>query len=893
MNGDDTQGFTTPRAPLQISVFPPKPAPSTGTEPDPTGGFSEVTPGAKATQAGVDTGGFTEAAPPGPKIAPPATPTGGFTEAPPQQPSLWQKAIEPITSIPQSYRELEAKGRAEMGKGVEAIGKGQYGTGAIQTGFGAFDWLTSPLMAPVYSALSKPVEQATGIPAETTDVYASLFLPVIGFGTEITRALKGNVLEKILNPQAVSPIAEQAGASIREAGGTAARQTEQTAAQVEPFHRIVNAMPEADRLDFIGYVEGRSNRLPLADPKLQQFADVLRDTFEARKTKLQGMSQTSQMSFIQDYFPHLWQDPKKARQFLAGYGKMGTAAALKKRTIPTVADGLAAGLKLRTTNPIEATMDYVRNMDRFIATSEMLDAARSAGTVKYYRPGSRNVPEGWVELSGRGSIKSTPAGPMIAHAPADWARVFNNYISRGFYGTDVGGNIFEAAQKSSNAITAMELGLSGFHAFTMANEGIVSEVARGIQEIVGGKPFKGFRTLVGAPITPVTQAIKGRKFQDIYLGRNPGTPEYRQIVDLLEKAGGRAVGRAHAPDYRFTAMGSYWQSFMRGSLKQEMADGLRDVRNRKLVGGVKFASNQIGRIMQTVAAPIFEKYIPVLKNGAFYSNMKSWLEMNPGASHDQQLAAARQIWDSIDNRFGEMVQDNIFWNKFVKQSAQLAMRSYSWNLGTIREIGGGVKDITQGQFTPRAAYVVALPIVNAAMNSVYQKLKTGQWPQDEHDLIAPRTGAMVPGIGGKGQVPERIMLPGYQKDVVGWFNDWRQEAKNKIATGPAKVGEMISGEDWRGDWISTSKTVPGWLADYFQFAASSFVPISVKSLVQGQPRGSKLGGIETMMGIREAPAPLQDPQGYARMKEAQRRRAEEIAKYRARSQKRKYGGSGE
>jgi len=47
------------------------------------------------------------------------------------------------------------------------------------------------------------------------------------------------------------------------------------------------------------------------------------------------------------------------------------------------------------------------------------------------------------------------------------------------------------------------------------------------------------------------------------------------------------------------------------------------------------------------------------------------------------------------------------------------------------------------------------------------------------------------------------------------------------------------------------------------------------------------------MGIREAPAPLQDPQGYARMKEAQRKRAEEIARYREKSQKRKYGGSGE
>ncbi|MGI8570354.1 MAG: hypothetical protein ACR2KT_15545, partial [Methylocella sp.] len=30
---------------------------------------------------------------------------------------------------------------------------------------------------------------------------------------------------------------------------------------------------------------------------------------------------------------------------------------------------------------------------------------------------------------------------------------------------------------------------------------------------------------------------------------------------------------------------------------------------------------------------------------------------------EEKEAAARTIWDSIDNRFGEMVQDNIFWSK--------------------------------------------------------------------------------------------------------------------------------------------------------------------------------------------------------------------------------------
>jgi len=481
---------------------------------------------------------------------------------------------------------------------------------------------------------------------------------------------------------------------------------------------------------------------------------------------------------------------------------------------------------------------------------------------------------------------------MVAHAPADWARVYNNFISRGYYEYESGGKIFDAAQKSSNSITAMELGLSGFHLFTMAVEGITSDVARGIQEIVGGKPFKGFKTITGAPIAPVRQAFTGKKLQRIYLGRNPGTPEWSKITDLLEKAGGRAVGRSHAPDYRFTAMGSYWQSFMRGSLKQEMAEGARGIRDRKLVGSAKFVANQMGRIMQTVAAPIFDHYIPMLKNGAFYDNMKSFLDLHPTASQEEQIRAAQQIWDSIDNRFGEMVQDNIFWNKMLKQSAQLAMRSYSWNLGTVREIGGGVKDIVKGEFTPRAAYVIALPIVNATLNAVYQKLHTGQWPDQMQDLIAPRTGGMVPGIGGKGAVPERVSLPGYMKDVLGWYNDPRQEAENKLATGPRVAWEVLAtGKDWRGDPISTAQLGSAdWLIDYFQFVASSYVPISVKSLSQGQPRGSHITPKESVAGIREAPAYLQDPKGYEAMLKSQRNKGEYLKRAHEKAQERKYGG---
>ena len=66
--------------------------------------------------------------------------------------------------------------------------------------------------------------------------------------------------------------------------------------------------------------------------------------------------------------------------------------------------------------------------------------------------------------------------------------------------------------------------------------------------------------------------------------------------------------------------------------------------------------------------PLFEKYIPLLKNGAFYENMSKWLMTNPNATREEQVNAARQVWDSVDNRFGELVQDNIFMNKVIKQA---------------------------------------------------------------------------------------------------------------------------------------------------------------------------------------------------------------------------------
>lgn len=878
-----------PDEPLRITIRPQRPPPPAGFVP--IEGASQPPPGFVPVQNGKST------------VEPPP----GFvpTSNPVQHPSALSQAIEPFTSLPSEYSRIVNEAMERVGKGVEQMGtKGSRLEGAFNTVAGALDFTTAPLSAPIHTIAGMPLERNLGIPHQWTEFAAMLGIPGIGLASTSKGKDVLKPLEKIFSPGTISPKAGEAEASIRSAGGQAARDTATTAKEMEPYHKVVNAASEPERLAFLDYVEGRSTThagMTYRNPQVRELADKLKTAMELRQTKLQNLPSKAQMGFVEDYFPHFWQDPAAAtafvQKFAGGSGKQGSGASLRKRTIPTIADGIAAGLKPLTTDPIEAAMRYVTSMDKFIASTEVLDVAKANGTVRYIRPktmgasghpDSFRVPDGWVAIKGRGATDATGAQ---AYAPADWARVYNNFIDRGVHASEAWGPVYNAAQHASNTITALELGLSGYHAFTMANEAVISEVARGISQLVGGKPIRALGTIASSPAAPVRTAWHGHKAEQVYLGRTPGTPDMRRIVDLQTAAGGRAVGKSHAADYRFSAMGSYWTAFKRGAIKNEMAQSWQNVKGSPVVGTAKEAGKMMGRIMETVAQPIFEKYIPKLKNGAFYDTMHSWLEANPRASYDDQVKAARQIWDSIDNRFGEMVQDNIFWNQTLKQTAQLAMRSYSWNMGTVREIGGGVRDLARGEWTPKASYVLALPIVVATMNAAYQYLKTGEAPRQVEDVVAGRTGGMAPGFGGRGDVEERIALPGYQKDVLGWYHDWKQEAANKIATGPRMVGEAFAGKDWRGDPIARPDAdVPQWLADYFTWVGNSLGPISIRQLMRGEKEGSEISTPEMLMGLRPAPAHIQDPEGSERGMRAIRTRQWKTKQAHDRKTQQQYGG---
>jgi hypothetical protein len=980
-------------------------------------------------------------------------------DAPPPSSGGWiAKAMEPITSYLPTQRKMAEEGMARMGEGVSELGTpGSRLSGGWKVVSGAADYVASPVNAALHTIVGKPLEENTGIPHEYSEFAAGLAIPGIGFsrttqGQQAISAARnaGKVLEKIVSPETVDADARAAAGTIRELYGQAARHTAMTEHGVESGWKTVNAMPAADRLNFIDYIEGRSTKygskikeLPddwtttitprrshLMDPgtphrevkindangrtifdallipyrdgyaispvdnrtlgensirgygpalysklaeiaetegkklytggsestsfsakKLQDklrslgmleneesalqghvvakvkkhvspqrlprdqqaLADTLRTAFEQRMAKLQALPKHAQQGFVEDYFPHFWKDPQKAAntpmpQSTGAAGRQGSGASLKQRSVPTIADGIAAGLEPVTDHPLEATMRYITSMDRFIASEAVMQTAKNQGYVRFIRakvmgasghPESFKVPDGWMPLKGRGA---TDASGAQAYAPEGFARVYNNFISRGIAELDPAlGTAYETARRGSNAITALELGMSGYHALTMAQEGIVNGLANAIKQLRTGHPIKAVKEVGKAYVAPVMGAVKGKKVQNVYLGTSPGSREMQKVVDLLTAAGGRAKGSAHAPDYNFSKTGSYWTAFKRGALRGQLAVDAQAMKARPITGTAQVAFRHIGRVIATVAQPLFEKYIPLIKNGAFYENMSQWLTAHPNASQAEQLNAARQVWDSVDNRFGEMVQDNIFMNKVMKQVGMLSLRSWSWSLGgVVRELGGAARDVARAPFkrptgsgpqdirwTQKMDYAIALPIVYGTLSAAYQYLKTGQAPEGIQDLMAPRTG----GADATSGEPERLIMPGYMKDVFGFYEHPVQEATNKIGTAPKMAGELLSNRDWRDDPIfNPNDSAPQWLKQFWDYAVQNLGPISIRGAMQGQKEGSNLNKAETMLGVRTAPRYLTDPEGYADMMKSIHGRQWKNKERHDRKQQSLYGG---
>lgn len=663
-----------------------------------------------------------------------------------------------------------------------------------------------------------------------------------------------NPLAKIFNPAGMSEASRDMATALRQGKGPETRDVAQIQDALQKYAKTFSGMSDEERLKFISYLENRSSGADIHDPELQAAADKIKDIYAQIAEKIK--TQFPDVGLRRDYFTHQYEDPQAAAKFFSDWvAKQGSERNLNQRAFPTLSEAMAAGLKPRTTNPIETVMNYATNMGKLFAAHRGTELAREYGVADYFKNGQQ--PPGWEPLKGNLSEKD---GKLL-FAPEDAARVYNNDISEG--ATGPAGDLMDSFQHMNNFGNKLVLGLSGYHftATTMAS--MSSDVGRAI---TSGSIPERIGDVVKA-LTPGANTVQGGKLIDAYLGRSELSPEMQRALDLAVK--NNTVNVRQQDYWKAGPAKDYVDVFKNGSFKSELKQAGETLKEHKLTGPVRIIANEIGRTMDTIAKPLFDFYIPRIKISANISELHDWLKAHPDATPEMQDRAAQDIGNSIDNRFGEMMRDNLFWHQITRQTLQTTLLSYSWVTGAARMLKG-IPDtaqflLRQKELSSSARYLFGMAATYAVVNGIRTYIGTGQAPDNYKDFIYPRTGGVTP--QGK---PERELIPSHIGQYTNYLHEGIGELGNEASPALKLIYHLATNSDWRGlpitnnnnKWYSEQR----W-SDYLKYVLGEETPIGLKTFLQGNKKGSAITNVEKALGVRQASRRETDPEGYEKMME--------------------------
>ena len=422
-------------------------------------------------------------------------------------------------------------------------------------------------------------------------------------------------------------------------------------------------------------------------------------------------------------------------------------------------------------------------------------------------------------------------------APDHVAQVMNNYLSPGLRGNA----IFDAYNTVANSMNQFQLGLSAFHLGFTSLDAATSRLAVGIEHAVALHPIEAAKAILTTPLAPFTNAIQGDKILREWYKPGSQGEEIGRIVDGLQAAGGRA------------RMDSFYQTNITKKMLEQWQQGP--------VGKMLAAMKLPFAAMEQASRPIMEYVVPRQKMGVFADMARKEIAALPeGYTRDQLREAMGRAWDSVDNRLGQLVYDNLFWKKAAKDLSMASVRSLGWNLGTLRELGGGAVDAMaagnklihgqRGEFTHRMAYLLAMPALTGIIGGMIHYAYNGTAPQDLKDWFFPRTGEK----DAQGR-DVRLALPSYMKDVYHYVHDPVQTLKGKIHPAITAVLDMLSNQDYYGQEIRHSDDpLVKQVWDSAKHLASSWEPFTFKNLQQAHA-GHQAAGEQaaTFVGLTTAP----------------------------------------
>lgn len=648
--------------------------------------------------------------------------------------------------------------------------------------------------------------------------------------------------EKITAPKAIDALREVFSPANRTVNAAAtanilrartadvARRHEVAREQLREFATAFDKMPVEKRYDFIDRMEeGREQ----ASAQMTDAAASMRKWLDSTRDEIIALGTGKLEHFIEDYFPHIWKDPTQAENVLGKIlGKRpleGPKSFLKHREIPTTAEGLAQGLEPVSDNPVDLVLLKLREMNRYLMGQRILGEMQDAGLAKLV-PHEGRAPKGFTRINDKIAFAG---GKGTYWAPETAAKILNNYLTPGLRGNA----LFDAYMAVGNTMNQAQLGLSAFHLGFTSLDAAVSKGALAVEQLASGKIGSAIASIAEVPVAPITNYLRGSKVLSEYL--RPGTVggDLAGIVDGLVSAGGRVR----------------MDTFYKNNAIEKWMTALRDRR----VGSL--ALQTVPAALELAAKPIMEHIVPRQKLGVFADLARFELQrLGPNASHEEVRDAMAKVWDSVDNRMGQMVYDNLFWNKTLKDLSMASVRSVGWNLGTIRELGGAGVDLAKAParlahgervMTHKMAYAIALPITVGMMGATLQYLYTGKGPSELKDYFYPKTGKK----NDSGD-EERVALPSYIKDIVAYHEHPWTTVKHKLHPMLSMIGAMLDNQDYYGDMIRNPEApLVKQVQQEAEYVWREVQPFGIQNMREQRKRGqSAATQAESFVGLTPA-----------------------------------------
>ncbi|HUT62212.1 MAG TPA: hypothetical protein VNA25_30605, partial [Phycisphaerae bacterium] len=458
--------------------------------------------------------------------------------------------------------------------------------------------------------------------------------------------------------------------------------------------------------------------------------------------------------------------------------------------------------------------------------------------------------------AGEGTVKIPGVTQLGSYfAPEPVAKLLNNHLSPGLRGNRnmIVRGLFSGLRHLGNTLIQAELSLSAFHGFNTTFDVMGTQLGLGLRELfTKNQRLLGLADIATVPTAPVTNLWRGHKLMKAYRQQleTIEDPRLRQMVRAVVGAGGR--GRMD-PLYHERAI---------RALVRSVHDVVHGKALKKVSGAVRLPFNTLRAGLEVVSKPLMEWLVPHQKMGAFYMLAEHEMQrLQDGQIDDEQFhERLAQSWDNVDNRMGQLVYDNLFWSRALRDSLFLGIRSVGWNLGSFREFGGGAADIfTTGRrvregdvaLSQKTAYTIGVAIVYGITGAVITYLLTGEPPEEPEDYFFPKTGKKNPD-----GTAERLVLPIYAKDWWAWAKKPVDTAKNKLNPTLHAIADAWMNKDFFGTEIR-HKDDP-WIAqlvDTAEYFAGRFLPFAAQNYQRMRREGSgrwRAAGL-SVSGIRKAP----------------------------------------